>query len=468
MTGMRHIVRRFARRPRQAAIGLDWMRDSWTPPRADIDDILAERPSIGFSRLHRTVALLFVTLLATAAVVQVDIVVTGAGRLAAEAPVMVVQPVALSVVREIRVRPGDRVRAGDVLATLDPTMTAADKAALVAQKDALEAQIARLEAELLGDAPPLFMGDNPDTRLQAALTEQRRQQYVARLASFDEEISRLRAEAAASETALVSLSQQITLARELEAMRGDLYDKRIGSRIQHLEARAQRLRAEREHQDAATRLENATRTMQSRQADRQAFANDWRRQILEELAKARGQDVAVAETLTKVAMLADRVNLTAPADGIVLSVARRSAGSVLNPAEALVTISPSDTDLVAEVMIGSGDTGYLRPGQRAAIKVDAFPFQRHGMLSGRLRSVGAESIAPGDGGALPSSGQALPGAYHRSRISLDPSALRNLPEQAALMPGMTLSAEIQVGSRSVLSYFLYPIIRGFDEALREP
>ena len=468
MNALRHLARLIARRPRQAAVGLDWMRDSWSPPRIDIEDILAERPPRGLNRLHRTVALLFVALLAASAIVQVDIVVTGSGRLAAEAPVMVVQPMTLSVVREIRVRPGDRVRAGDVLASLDPTMTAADKAALVAQKDALEAQIARLEAELHGDAPPQFMGDNPDTRLQAALAEQRRQQYVARLSSFDEEIGRLRAEAAASETALVSLAQQIVLARELEAMRGELFEKRIGSRIQHLEARAQRLRAEREHQDAATRLENATRTMQSRQADRQAFATDWRRQILEDLAKVRAQEIAVAETLTKAAMLADRVNLVAPGDGIVLSVARRSAGSVLNPAEALVTLSPSESDLVADVMIGSGDIGYLMPGQRAALKIDAFPFQRHGMLSGRLQSVGAESIAPGDAGALAPSGQALPGAYHRSRIVLDPSGLRNLPEQAGLMPGMTLSAEIQVGSRSVLSYFLYPIIRGFDEALREP
>lgn len=468
MSALRRIAGLFARRPRQAAIGLDWMRDSWAQPRADIEDILAERPSRPLSRLHRAVALLFAALLAAAALVQVDIVVTGTGRLAAEAPVMVVQPVTLSVVRDIRVRPGDQVRAGDVLASLDPTMTDADRAALVAQKEALAAQIARLETESRGDARPVFAGDTADTRLQAALADQRRQQHVARLASFDEEIGRLRAEATASETALVSLAQQIALARELEAMRGDLYEKRVGSRIQLLEARAQRLRAEREHQDAASRLENATRTMQSRLADRQAFATDWRGQVLEELARARAQEIAVAETLNKAAMLAERVNLTAPADGVVLSVARRSAGSVLNPAEAVVTISPSGADLVAEVMIGSRDIGYLMPGQRARLKIDAFPFQRHGMLSGQLRSVGAESVAPGDAGALPPSGQMPPGAYHRSRIALDPVQLRNLPERAMPMPGMTLSAEIHVGSRSVLSYFLYPIIRGFDEALREP
>lgn len=468
MTVLRRIAGLFVRRPRQAAIGLDWMRDSWAQPRADIEDILAERPSRALSRLHRAVALLFAALLATAALVQVDIVVTGTGRLVADTPVMVVQPVTLSVVRDIRVRPGDQVRAGDVLATLDPTMTAADRAALVAQRDALDAQIARLEAEARGDTPPVFLGDNPDTRLQAALAEQRRQQYAARMASFDEEIGRLRAEAAASETALASLAQQIVLARELETMRGELYEKRVGSRIQLLEARAQRLRAEREHQDARSRLENATRTMQSRLADRQAFATDWSGQVLEELAKARAQEVAVAETLNKAAMLAERVNLTAPADGVVLSVARRSAGSVLNPAEALVTLSPTGSDLLAEVMIGSRDIGYLMPGQRVALKIDAFPFQRHGMLAGRLHSVGAESIAPGETGTLPPSGQLLPGAFHRSRISLDPVQLRNLPGQAMPMPGMTLSAEIHVGSRSVLSYFLYPIIRGFDEALREP
>jgi len=457
----------FRRRPAQAAIGLDWMRDSWEPPRPDIEDILGERPPRGLRRLHYAVALLFAALVAIAALAQVDIVVTGSGRIAADAPVMVVQPVTLSVVREIRVRPGDRVRRGDVLATLDPTLTAADKAALVAQQAALAAQILRLEAELR-DAVPVFPDASEDARLQAALAAQRRQHYAARRAAFDEEIARLRAEAAASDRALASLAQQIAVARELEAMRGDLFEKRIGSKITFLEARAQRLRAEREHQEAATRLENATRTMLAREADRQAFANDWQRQTLEDLAKARGQDAVVAETLAKAVMLAERVTLIAPEDGVVLAVARRSAGSVLNPAEALITLSPTGAELIAEVMIGSADIGYLLPGQRAALKIDAFPFQRHGTLTGQLRSVGAESLAPGDAGALPASGQPLPGAYHRSQIVLDRAALRQLPDRAALVPGMTLSAEIQVGSRSVLSYFLYPILRGFDEALREP
>lgn len=441
----------FRRRPAQAAIGLDWMRDSWEPPRPDIEDILGERPPRGLRRLHYAVALLFAGLVAIAAVAQVDIVVTGSGRIAADAPVMVVQPVTLSVVREIRVRPGDRVRRGDVLATLDPTLTAADKAALVAQQAALAAHPRRRRGRR--------------GRRRAARP---RGGGSARRAAFDEEIARLRAEAAASDRALASLAQQIAVARELEAMRGDLFEKRIGSKITFLEARAQRLRAEREHQEAATRLENATRTMLAREADRQAFANDWQRQTLEELAKARGQDAVVAETLAKAVMLAERVTLVAPEDGVVLAVARRSAGSVLNPAEALVTLTPTGAELIAEVMIGSADIGYLLPGQRAALKIDAFPFQRHGTLSGQLRSVGAESLAPGDAGALPASGQPLPGAYHRSQIVLDRAALRQLPDRAALVPGMTLSAEIQVGSRSVLSYFLYPILRGFDEALREP
>jgi HlyD family secretion protein len=176
----------------------------------------------------------------------------------------------------------------------------------------------------------------------------------------------------------------------------------------------------------------------------------------------------VAETLAKAVMLAERVTLVAPEDGVVLAVARRSAGSVLNPAEALVTLTPTGAELIAEVMIGSADIGYLLPGQRAALKIDAFPFQRHGTLPGQLRSVGAESLAPGGDGALPASGQPIPGAFHRSQVVLDTAALRKLPDRAALLPGMTLTAEIQVGARSVLSYFLYPILRGFDEALREP
>ena len=105
------------------------------------------------------------------------------------------------------------------------------------------------------------------------------------------------------------------------------------------------------------------------------------------------------------------------------------------------------------------------------VKVDAFPYARHGYLKGKLFNVSEESFASNGAGAdgeVPSSGGAGTGAFHRGRVLIAEAKLESMPEGARLIPGMTLRGEIKVGSRSVLSYFLSPITRVVNESIREP
>ncbi|MEO5364437.1 MAG: HlyD family efflux transporter periplasmic adaptor subunit, partial [Magnetococcus sp. DMHC-8] len=152
----------------------------------------------------------------------------------------------------------------------------------------------------------------------------------------------------------------------------------------------------------------------------------------------------------------------------------RSAGAVLASAELLITIVPSDAVFIAEIMIPSRDIGYVKIGDKVVIKVDAFPYQRHGSLEGRLRFISQESFGGGEtpnskenaaSGKEKSSGA---GAMHTGRVELLSTKLYNLPEGVRLIRGMTLNAEIKVGSRSIAAYILNPITRSFSESLREP
>jgi HlyD family secretion protein len=193
---------------------------------------------------------------------------------------------------------------------------------------------------------------------------------------------------------------------------------------------------------------------------------------MEDLVTKRTESARVSEALIKAARLRDLVRLTAPEDGVVLEVAKRSAGSVLREAEALITLIPSNAPLIAEIMIGSSDVGYTKPGNAVSVKVDAFAYQRHGTVQGRLASVSEASFSS-QGGDGEAQGQTqrrptMGGAFHRVRVELVDTKLDRMPEGARLIPGMTVSADIKVGSRSVLSYFLNPVTRGLDESMREP
>jgi HlyD family secretion protein len=434
------------------------------PGKFDLDDILAEKPPRFLRGPHYVIVLMLIALFIAAAIVRVDMIVVASGRLEPDGPPIVLQPLDRSVIHDIHVKVGDTVHKGDVLATLDATFTQADRASLLAQQNTLQAQVSRLEAEL-NDKPLTIGGGTPEEQLQLTLYHERRMQYTSRLQGYDEEVARAKTALHESEESRGLLSRQLEIAREMESMREQLFEKQTGSKLNYLEAQAVRIRAERDFQDLLSRTASLQYGLEAAQVARDVFVDGWRRELLEDLTKARAELERVTEGLAKAVRLNDLVVLSAPEDGIVLDVAKRSVGSVLHEAEPLITLIPSGTPLIVEIMIQSSDVGYTKLGDEVAIKVDAFPYQRHGLLKGKLRAIGEDSVAPG---AQPGAPQAGNGVYHRSQVTLDSVTLADLPEGTRLIPGMTATAEIKVGSRTVLSYFLYPLMRGFGESIREP
>lgn len=448
MTAPRTLPRRRRRPPGPAPEAV--------PFQDPLEAVIAEPPPRLLRGLHWLVAALFCALVGLAAVAQVDVVVTGAGRLAPDAPPIVLQPMERAVIREIRVRPGDVVRRGDVLALLDPSFAEADRAALAAQRQGLVATLARLDAER--DGLPAPEAPDRDARLQAGLHAQRAAFVATRLRALDEDMQGSRTAIRALEDADAAAAEQVAIARDIEALRARLLEGQIGSRLALLDARARRIAAEQQREQDRSRLDTLRHALAQKQAERQGFLDDWRRQVLEDVARLRAELAPVEEALGKATRLADLTTIVAPADGTVLDVARRSAGSILREAEPLVTLVPAGAPLIAEVALRSADVGHARPGDAAVVKVDAFPFQRHGALAGRLRAIAQDSR--GEDGAPTAPGVAV----HRAQVVLDAPVLAG----GVPMPGMTVTAEIHVGTRSLLSTLLQPLIRGARESLREP
>ncbi len=436
----------------------------------DLEQLIGEPPPPMLGQVQYLIALLFALLVLGAALVEVDVVVTGSGRIATDTPPVVLQPMERAVILELLVKPGDSVVAGQVVAVLDATEQQADTESLSAQQRALAAQWQRVQAELDGTAYPLTADAPLERRLQATLFAQRQALLATRMRGLGEDIAGLEANIRAIVEGAGFQTQQAAIARDVEGMRSQLLVGQIGSRLQYLGARQARLQAEHELNQTNGRLRELRHSLQARQAERQALQDDWRRQLLEESIRVRADHVRVTGELTKLARRSELMLLKAPQDGVVLEVARRAVGSVVREAEPLVTLVPSRVPLIAQIAVLSADIGYARPGDAVVLKVDAFPYQRHGTLEGRLRSFSQESFgvqAASEADGL-ASARAGGGALHRGYVELPSLALSNLPRGARLTPGMTLTAEIKVGTRSVLSYFLYPLARGLHESMREP
>jgi len=286
---------------------------------------------------------------------------------------------------------------------------------------------------------------------------------------FEEDQQRLAAQIKTTEDDRASLLKQLDYAKDVENMRSQLVQSQFGSKLSLLDAQTLRVRTERDYQDAANRLVELQHAVLSKRAERQNYIDEWRRQILENLQAAQTEATKANEAMSKATLINDLVVVTAPADGVVLDVAKRSVGSIIREAEPLITIVPTDAPLVADITISSSDVGHIRPGDEVVVKVDAFPYQRHGLLKGRLLYVSEESFAMAEAGGDAQSGAGrAAGAVHRGRVALLDTKLANLPTGAHLIPGMTVSAEIKVDSRRVIGFFIYPLTRGLGESLREP
>lgn len=414
----------------------------------------------------RTTLYLLAALLASfllwASLFEIDQVVAARGRLLTPLPNIVVQPLETSIVKSIEVRVGQVVKKGEVLATLDPTFTAADEADLRARLLSLDTQARRLEAELAGGKPAARAAGDADGKLQERLAQERRANYRAQLTRLEETAARLLAALETNRRDQQMLAGRVASLQEIETMQQKLVAQQYGARVRLLEAQERRQEVERDLLQARNREQELKRELAAAEADKSAFDTSWRQKAMEDLLATQRERDSLAEQLQKAGKRLRLVSLVSPADAVVLDLARRSQGSVVQTAEALFTLVPVGADLQAEVEIASADVGYVKPGDAVRLKLDAYPFQRHGTLAGEVRSISEDAFR------REAAAGAAADAYYPSRIDLRETRLKGMPGKARLLPGMTLSGEIVVGRRSVVSYLLWPLTKAFDESLREP
>ena len=400
-----------------------------------------------------------------ASVSSIDEVVIAPGKLVTTQPTIVVQPLETSIIRTIEVKAGEVVHAGQTLATLDATFSQADVDQQQAKFSALDAQVRRIEAELAGN--DYTAGATPDQVLQAQLFGQRRAFYMAQLQNFEQQIAGQSAALAASKNQEAVLNERRDGLSQIEAARERLYNKQSGSLITLLGSRDARLDVESDLTAVRGRADEAAHAYAKLRADRQAFIEDFRRAAMEQLVDLRGQRDMADEELKKMALRRNMVVLTAPADSVVLDLAQRSVGSVVREAEPVVTLVPINVPLEAEVSINTRDIGRVAVGKEARVKLDAYPFQKYGTATGEVRTISQDTFLTGQQEQTATPGQP-PAPFFKARILLADTRLNATDVPVRLLPGMTVSTEIKVGNRTVISYFLYPLLRGLDNAIREP
>jgi hemolysin D len=453
-------------------------------------EIVETPPSPIGRAIGATIIAMFCLSLAWACWGSVDILATARGKVIPTGRSKVVQPFETGVVRAIHVHDGAKVKEGDVLIELDPTMNAAEREHLQADLTAAQLDVARLRAALADTPNPL---DNfyPPQRADAAQISTQSQflstqiaEQRAKLAGLDRQRMQKEAERGTSAAAISKIEALIPLLEQQVNVRKTLFDHETGSKITYLQTLQQLVEQQHELQIQKSRYREADAAVSAITEARAEAAAQYRRTFLDELARAETKAAGLAQDLIKAEQRTRLQLLIAPIDGIVQQLAVHTIGAVVTPAQPLLVVVPTDSHVEVEATISNYDIGFVHPGQEADIKIDTFNFTRYGLLHGKVISVSPDAFAPdprstdprqgnstdkaqGQAGGDNKSDPAAKEAVYITRVSLDKTRMQIDDRIAELSPGMAVTVEIKTGSRRIISYLLSPLLRYGHDSLRE-
>jgi membrane fusion protein, hemolysin D len=446
-------------------------------------EIVESPPSPIGRAIGMTVIALFGVALAWSALGTIDIVASATGKVVSGGRSKVIQPFETAVVRSIHVQDGQTVKAGDVLIELDPTVNAAERDHLRDDLLAERLNVARLRAALAsteGRVADLVEPANADPALvatQRQLLVNQVREHRAKIAALARQQAQKEAERETIAATIHKLEALIPVIQQRVDIRKTLMEKEIGSKLTYFEILQLLVEQQEELVVQRSHLREAEAAAAAIRETRSQATAEYSKSLSDELAKSEQKTNGLAQDLIKAQQRTSQQRLTSPVDGVVQQLAVHTVGGVVTPAQSLLVIVPSDSQLEIEAMISNRDVGFVEPGQGVEIKVDTFNFTRYGLLHGKVLGISQDAIirdkpqerrsdrALGtDHETSEPNGQEL---SYGARISLERTWMKVDERTVHLSPGMAVTAEIKTGSQTILSYLLSPLRRYRQEIMRE-
>jgi len=452
-------------------------------------EIMEKPPSPGLRWLLLITCGLFVLALIWAIFGRIDVVAIAAGKTVPGENVKIVQPIEIGAVRAIHVRNGQFVRKGELLIELDPTLATADEAQstqslrsaqiIKARNDALLAHLRGVPARFVppeGTSPEIAATEEAFIRNAVAQYEAQKSALIQQRAESEADLSATKAEIAKLEEVLPYIDKQMNA-------RAELAEKGFFSRLKLLEY--EQLRAEhlRNIEVQRANFARSQASIRRLEAELQALRAGFGRTAVTDLAEAEQEAGLAGEQLRKAARMRQYQELRAPVDGVVQQLAVTTVGGIVQPAQPLMVIVPCsgggaaaascNGGVTVEAFVQNKDIGFVKVGQRVAVKLEAFNFTDYGLIEGKVTNISRDAIDQSQqpvGSVKDENGRPVqPGLVYAARIELVCAAKGRTRDPLCdrVQPGMSLQAEIKTGRRRIIQYLLSPISQALSEAGRE-
>ncbi len=399
---------------------------------------------------------------AWSALTYLDEVATGLGEIVPEQPIAMVQHLEGGIVAKIRVKDGDLVDKDQILLELRGESAISELHQLRAREAALEFRAQRLRAFVTGEKldPPTSdalgrYGELVKEEI-AVLKLQERTRELQR-SVIERQAEQKRSQLAVLRESEASLRQQLLTVKESLDLREEGNKKGVVSRAVFLQTRRDHERVLGEIGEAAAqlgRVQQELAEVQVRLVEHDARASS---EAMSERGKVLGELAQVRESLTKLDDRVRRLEVRAPVRGYVKGLRITATDAVItNDGKPLMEIVPADSRLLVEARVSTRDIGHVRVGQPVKVRVDTYDFARYGAIPGKVQSLSAATYLDKEGRP-----------YFRATIALEQSHVGPAHSRLPVSPGMTVSADVVTGTKSLLAYLTKPVYVSLNSALRE-
>jgi HlyD family secretion protein len=427
----------------------------------ELGKAVRELPPLYTRVLAGTLTLIVFGTIGWAHMSKVDEVAIAEGEIIPTSQVRPVRALEGGVIREIKVKEGQRVRQGDVLIEQDPTLSQSEVDRLKQNSVLVRQEVARLEAESKGSGSSGSAVQDEliaarlrefDTRRAAADADSQRQ--LAAIGEAQARLARLEGNLSNARISLVNAEERESSLRRLVEQEGAI------PRFDYLESKDRLTQAQNEitslEQDIVAQrqaIQQAQKGYEGAQQTANRLGSERQAEILTQLNQRRQELTELEGQLKQAELKAKGQTIIAPISGKVYNIQTTIAERTIEPGEDLLSILPDGQDLIVEAKVLNRDIGFIETGMRAKVKVATFPFQEFGTIDGEILRISPNATMVKDMGLV-----------YTAQVKLKRKTINVHGKEVDLEPGMAVTSEIVTRQRSILTFMLEPITKRFSEA----
>jgi len=381
--------------------------------------------------------------------------ITGAGQIVPQGKLRRIMSPVTGLISDVHVQENDEVSEGDLLIELDPEIATSQTDSLGLQLDFLQQESMALRSAISGQG-------NTNDPVQNLWLESSRANYQNQLDALKAEINSLEHQCQQSRAEIAKTKELLDIDEEMLTEYRYLEGEGAISRNEFKEKESRTLEKRRDLASLQQQLKSRQASLQKSKKKYKQTQNAYKEQILSKLLNHQRDMLDLQGRLSQSQINLEHQVILAPIDSIVNEQTVRGPGEVVTTGDLLLTLVPKDSKLLAEVKVSNQDLSYIRIDQEANLRLDAFPYQQFGRLTGTVTSISPFTVKSDESG----NNRDIP--LFVVRIELEKTSFEKNGQQYRIKPGMTLTADIKTRNKKVIDYLLEPIKHSFDNAFKDP